>query len=318
VISSADHTTFTAGSASSFTVTTTAGYPTASTITQTGALPAGVTFTDNHNGTATIAGTPSDFGTFPLTLTASNGIAPDSRQAFTLSVAGARLVAGVCGGTDLVVGGTSGNDTITIGGSAGSVSVTINGQSRGSFAPTGRLIVLAQTGDDSVTVDSKLDLPRIIYGGAGNDTLTGGNGNGILLGGDGDDRLSAGNGRDILIGGAGSDSLDGGSGDDILIAGSSAYDDVASAGALCGLQAEWTRTDLGYSARVAHLDGSTPGGRNGTSVLTVTGSGRTVVDDSSIDTANGKLGQDWFLINTAGGTAVDRSDAAKGEIRTDL
>jgi hypothetical protein len=86
VITSADHATFTKGSAGSFTVTTTAGYPTATTITETGTLPAGVTFTDNHNGTATIAGTPTVAGAFPITIKASNGASTDATQSFTLTV----------------------------------------------------------------------------------------------------------------------------------------------------------------------------------------------------------------------------------------
>jgi hypothetical protein len=58
-ITSAASTTFTVGSAGSFTVTTSPGYPaTAPTISRTGALPSGVTFTDNGDGTATLAGTP--------------------------------------------------------------------------------------------------------------------------------------------------------------------------------------------------------------------------------------------------------------------
>src|SRR6185503_14622362 len=43
LITSADHTTFSVGSAGTFTVTTA---PSATTITETGSLPAGVTFTD--------------------------------------------------------------------------------------------------------------------------------------------------------------------------------------------------------------------------------------------------------------------------------
>jgi hypothetical protein len=86
VITSADHATFSYASASSFTITTTAGYPTATTITKTGTLPAGVTFTDNGDGTATIAGTPTAAGAFPLTLTASNGATTDATQSFTLTV----------------------------------------------------------------------------------------------------------------------------------------------------------------------------------------------------------------------------------------
>ncbi|MDQ1744256.1 MAG: hypothetical protein QOE23_2595, partial [Pseudonocardiales bacterium] len=86
VITSADHATFALGTADSFTVTTTAGYPTATTITKTGSLPAGVSFTDNHNGTATIAGTPSVAGAFTITITASTGASTDATQTFTLTV----------------------------------------------------------------------------------------------------------------------------------------------------------------------------------------------------------------------------------------
>ena len=75
-ITSANNTTFTVGTAGSFTVTTT-GFP-ATTLGRSGALPAGVTFTDNGNGTATLAGTPAagTGGTYPITITASNGVLP--------------------------------------------------------------------------------------------------------------------------------------------------------------------------------------------------------------------------------------------------
>jgi hypothetical protein len=58
-----------------FTVTTAAGYPTATTLTEVGALPSGMTFTDNHDGTATMAGTPSvaSSSSYPIVITASNG-----------------------------------------------------------------------------------------------------------------------------------------------------------------------------------------------------------------------------------------------------
>ena len=84
VITSAGATTFTVGTAGSFTVTTT-GNPTAA-LSQTGSLPSGVTFTDNGNGTATLAGTPATGGSFPLTITATDGTAPNASQAFTLTV----------------------------------------------------------------------------------------------------------------------------------------------------------------------------------------------------------------------------------------
>jgi hypothetical protein len=57
-------------------------------LTETGTLPSGVTFVDNGNGTATLAGTAADgtAGTYPITITAFNDVAPDATQAFTLTV----------------------------------------------------------------------------------------------------------------------------------------------------------------------------------------------------------------------------------------
>jgi subtilase family serine protease len=85
-ITSASSTTFTEGTAGSFTVTA-SGTPTP-TLAVSGTLPSGVTFTDNGNGTATLAGTPASgtAATYPLTITASNGVAPDASQSFTLTV----------------------------------------------------------------------------------------------------------------------------------------------------------------------------------------------------------------------------------------
>ena len=110
-ITSADHTSFSLGAAGSFTVTTAPGVPAATTITETGSLPGGVTFTDNGDGTATLAGTPSSAGSFPITIKASNGVAPDATQAFTLTVNQAPSI-------------TSADHTIFTVGSAGSFTVT--------------------------------------------------------------------------------------------------------------------------------------------------------------------------------------------------
>ena len=53
-----------------------------------GLLPAHVTFVDNGDGTATLSGTaPSGTAaTYPITITASNGVSPDASQSFSLSV----------------------------------------------------------------------------------------------------------------------------------------------------------------------------------------------------------------------------------------
>ena len=83
-ITSTSSTTFIMDGAGSFTVTAT-GTPSPS-FSESGALPPGVTFTDNGNGTAAISGTSTQPGTYPFTITASNGVAPDATQEFTLTM----------------------------------------------------------------------------------------------------------------------------------------------------------------------------------------------------------------------------------------
>lgn len=87
-ITSPNNVTFVAGNLSSFTVTT-AGAPTPA-LSYSGTLPSGISFTDNGDGTATLAGTPSlgSVGTYNLTFTAHNGVAPNTTQNFILTVYG--------------------------------------------------------------------------------------------------------------------------------------------------------------------------------------------------------------------------------------
>ena len=85
-ITSGNSATFTTGTQGSFSVQTT-GSPTAA-ITESGSLPSGVTFTDNGNGTAILTGTPASgsSGSYPITITAANGVSPSASQSFTLTV----------------------------------------------------------------------------------------------------------------------------------------------------------------------------------------------------------------------------------------
>ena len=87
-ITSDSTTTFNENSAGTFTVVSN-GAPTAA-LSENGALPSGVTFTDNGDGTAILAGTPAtgSQGTYPITITASNGVSPDATQDFALVVDG--------------------------------------------------------------------------------------------------------------------------------------------------------------------------------------------------------------------------------------
>ena len=82
-ITSVASATFTYDTAGSFNITTT-GVP-ANSISESGTLPTGLSLTNNGNDTATLSGTPSEAGTFDITITASdsNGSA---NQSFTLTV----------------------------------------------------------------------------------------------------------------------------------------------------------------------------------------------------------------------------------------
>ncbi len=92
-ITSANNTTFTAGTHGTFTVTTNSVNPpsvalSVSTGSGQSGLPQGIGFTDNGDGTGTLAGTASAPGTFTFTVTASNGVSPAATQDFTLTVQG--------------------------------------------------------------------------------------------------------------------------------------------------------------------------------------------------------------------------------------
>lgn len=73
------------------------------------------------------------------------------------------------------------------------------------------------SGNDTITGTSKEQ--NYLYGGAGNDLITGNKGNDYLNGGEGNDTLKGGAGNDVLFGDSGNDSLDGGAGADLLIGG---------------------------------------------------------------------------------------------------
>jgi Ca2+-binding RTX toxin-like protein len=154
--------------------------------------------------------------------------------------------------------------------------------------------VFGGAGDDTLTGDSG---DNILAGGPGNDILSGLGGNDVLLGGTGDDTLLGGDGRDLLVGGSGADSLDGGNDDDILIGGELAYyneaRNTANGNALRAVMAEWTST-ASYATRIQHLTGILGGGLNGAFRINST----TVSDDAgAVDTLYGRAGMDWFLVS---------------------
>ena len=83
-ITSVNHATFQTGLPGSFPVTAT-GIPAVSSFTETGKLPSGVTL---NMSSGLLGGTPAagTGGTYPITITASNGVSPNATQSFTLTV----------------------------------------------------------------------------------------------------------------------------------------------------------------------------------------------------------------------------------------
>jgi hypothetical protein len=129
-ITSANHTTFTKGTAGSFTVTGTGWAP--PTFTETGTLPTGVTLKTVktvNSSSGTLAGTPTQSGTFPITITANNGVTPNATQSFTLTVNAPSTAPTI----------TSANHTTFTQGTAGTFTVTATGSPTPTLAETGSL-----------------------------------------------------------------------------------------------------------------------------------------------------------------------------------
>ena len=96
-------------------------------------------------------------------------------------------------------------------------AVSIKGGSP-TVANTSLIQVFGNNGHDVLTLNETLGaLPKAnLFGGAGNDTLTGGSGNDQLFGQKGNDTLLGKGGVDFLFGGAGNDTLVGGDADDLV------------------------------------------------------------------------------------------------------
>jgi Ca2+-binding RTX toxin-like protein len=127
-----------------------------------------------------------------------------SPRAKLLSISGDKLKNGI------TVSRNAAGDILVDGG-----AVAIDG-GQPTVSNTNLIEVFGQDGNDTITLDeSNGPLPAAqLFGGAGNDSLTGGSGADQLFGGAGNDVLNGKGGNDLLFGGAGNDVLIGGHGDD--------------------------------------------------------------------------------------------------------
>jgi len=124
----------------------------------------------------------------------------------------------------LDVKGTGGDDTIVVGlnaTDATKVDVVVNGTTELSvnLADIQKILASGGNGDDAITIGAGITDDAELRGGNGADSLTGGDGNDLLVGGNGKDSLVGGLGNDTLNGGNGKDHLDGGLGTNVIISG---------------------------------------------------------------------------------------------------
>lgn len=119
------------------------------------------------------------------------------------------------GGNDYILAGGSfqgGSDTIDGGDGRDVASYDFSGQSAAVvFTSSGSGPATRTQVDPLGGVDTLTNIEEVhIFGGSGNDALTGDAGNNFIAGNAGDDTLVGGDGDDFLQGGAGNDTLDGG------------------------------------------------------------------------------------------------------------
>jgi Ca2+-binding RTX toxin-like protein len=130
----------------------------------------------------------------------------------------------------LAVVGSQGNDKIALRLEAGNpdvIEVDVGDDGSADFSFKRRkisaIVVDARAGDDLVRIDESngiftADIPAVLAGGDGNDTIAGGSGAETLLGGDGNDTIDGNAGNDRALLGAGDDSFvwDPGDGSDTI------------------------------------------------------------------------------------------------------
>jgi PKD repeat protein len=178
------------------------------------------------------------------------------------------------------IGGTSLSDVILVTHTADNLylQVAVNGivvSNTTRLSDISKVRAWGRAGNDRIEVID-LALMAMLHGGEGDDELTGGAGDDLILGGLGSDKLTGGSGNDFLIGGKGSDRIVGSAGHDILVAG-----DVASRftdEALRQISAAWAATKRVEEAVDDILDEE--------------------IIDANFDQLTGSSGADWFIISS--------------------
>ncbi len=210
---------------------------------------------------------------------------------------------------DMVVINTgAGNDQVNVSQRTdGTLDVDVNGQKyHVTLAPGQQLGVRSGDGNDMIHAADNVTVNMDVYGGAGNDSITTGQGIDRIDGGAGDDMIRSGAGRDDVFGNTGNDIIDAGTGHDVVYGGDG--DDILRGGA--------GRDYMEGGAGNDTLTGGTgddvlSGGLGDDSLLGEQGNDR-VYTGAGRDTVNNSAGSDVVY----GQTADDTITAAQGASNT--
>lgn len=228
-------------------------------------------YLDGGTGANTIEAGPGDNCFNPAVGGCGSAAAVAKRETSKISVG---ETSGSSGTTQVYVVGSVGSDTITVSYGASSVGVSIAGASFDPdaggcaivnsttascplSAPLDSILLAGMGGNDTVSAQSLPDgVGLVAIGGGGEDTLTGGATEDVLVDGPGDthDVLAAAAGDDALTHNGGPDSLDGGEGSDLFLSVSICDGETIAGGAPRANDrdnASWARlSTIGVDARI--------------------------------------------------------------------
>jgi hypothetical protein len=261
-----------------------------------GNQPAGGAIVVNSDNTITYTPGAGFNGTDTFTYTVDNGAGGTDTATVTVTTTGAGYDQDPDSPsqTALFINGTDAGEKVVIKKrKGGGLSVLLGKTEIFSSAslPTGSVWVNGLGGDDVIAPGILKNSPFRIYGGDGNDKLTGGNLNDVIVGGIGNDKITAGRGNDIGIGGGGADKVAGAAGDDILISSSTDYNPYTApnAAALRDILAVWNN-GADYASRIAAIQSSAGVGTSGGKF-----SSSTIDADSDADVLTGASGSDLYF-----------------------
>lgn len=169
----------------------------------------------------------------------------------------------------LVIAGTAASDTLLVGvgPTAGTLQVALNGKVVGTYATPTRMMIYGGTGNDVITVNNGVTAAAYIFGGDGNDKITGGGGKNVLIGG---------KDADTLYGAPSSENL--------FISGYTSFDDDPATA--LALLSSWETSGLAYNARGDAF------------LAAVKTAGAKIFDDGVADTLLGGSASDFYFCGT--------------------